>query len=107
MSHPERRYALREARSPKPTNGKMCMSMDTWPSDLSPDALAHWLHQHTEGTLLSPLRIRLVEVSTGRAVAELPLPPGVCLRNGLVHTGAMLSLADTAATFAAMAASSG
>lgn len=83
------------------------MSTDTWPTDLSPEALANWLNQHTEGTLISHLHIRLVEVSTGRAVAELPIHPGVCLRNGLVHTGAMLSLADTAATFAAMAAKGG
>ena len=83
------------------------MSLDTWPTDLSSEALAKWLNQYTEGTLIAHLRIRLVEVSAKRAVAELPVHPRVCLRGGLVHTGAMLSLADTAATFAAMAAKGG
>lgn len=80
------------------------MSMDTWPTDFSPEALANWLNQYTEGTLIGHLHIWLVEVSARRVVAELPIHPGVCMRSGLVHTGAMLSLADTAATFAAMAA---
>lgn len=80
------------------------MAADTWPADLSPEALASWLNQFTAGTLIAHLGIRLVEVGAKRAVGELPVHPGVCLRGGLVHTGSMLSLADTVATFAAMAA---
>jgi 1,4-dihydroxy-2-naphthoyl-CoA hydrolase len=55
-------------------------------------------------TLPTHLGIRLTEVSAERAVGEMPVHQGVRLPSGLVHTGAMLSLGDTVATFAAMAA---
>ena len=57
-----------------------------------------------DNTLPTHLRIRLTEVSAERAVGEMPVHPGVRLPSGLVHTGAMISLGDTVATFAAMAA---
>ena len=57
-----------------------------------------------DDTLPTHLGIRLTEVSAARAVGEMPVHQGVRLPSGLVHTGAMLSLGDTVATFAAMAA---
>ena len=57
-----------------------------------------------DDTLPTHLGIRLTEVSAERAVGEMPVHQGVRLPSGLVHTGAMLSLGDTVATFAAMAA---
>jgi len=57
-----------------------------------------------DNTLPTHLGIRLTEVSAARAVGEMPVHQGVRLPSGLVHTGAMLSLGDTVATFAAMAA---
>ena len=80
------------------------MTVGAWPTDLSPEKLADWLMPFLDNTLPSHLRIRLTEVSPTRAVGEMPVHQGVRLPSGLVHTGAMLSLGDTVATFAAMAA---
>ncbi len=79
--------------------------MERWPTDLSPAALAKWLNQRFTGTLMGHLGMRALEVGKERAVVELPVHPGLATPSGHVHAGSMVSLADTAATFAAMAAS--
>ena len=78
--------------------------MEQWPVDLSPDALAQWVESHFEGTLMGQLRMQVIEVSKNRAVVELPVHAGLTTPSGHIHAGSMVSLADTSATFAAMAA---
>ena len=78
--------------------------MEQWPVDLSPDALARWVEGHFEGTLMGLLRMQVIEVSRNRAVVELPVHAGLTTPSGHIHAGSMVSLADTSATFAAMAA---
>ena len=79
--------------------------MEKWPADLSPEALAQWVEAHFDGTLMGLLGMRVIEVSKERAVVELPFHQGISTPSGHVHAGSMVSLADTSATFAAMAAS--
>ena len=79
--------------------------MEKWPTDLDPEALARWVGQHFNGTLMGHLGMRVVEVSKERAVVEMPVHPGLTTPSGHIHAGSMVSLADTAATFAAMAVS--
>ncbi len=79
--------------------------MERWPTDLTPKALAQWVGRHFDGTLMGHLGMRVLEVSKDRAVVELPVHPGLTTPSGHVHAGSMVSLADTAATFAAMAVS--
>lgn len=79
--------------------------MEKWPTDLSPEALAQWVGRHFGGTLMEHLGMQVIEVSRERAVVELPVRPGLTTPSGHVHAGSMVSLADTAATFAAMATS--
>ena len=78
--------------------------MEQWPVDLSPDALARWVEGHFEGTLMGLLRMQVIEVSKTRAGVELPVHAGLTTPSGHIHAGSMVSLADTSATFAAMAA---
>ena len=73
------------------------------PTDLPPKELADWINEGVEGTLMGPLGIRAIEVGPQRAVAELEVGPGVMTRTGYVHAGAMMSLADTIATYLAVA----
>jgi len=78
--------------------------MEQWPVNLSPDALARWVEDHFEGTLMGLLKMQVIEVSKTRAVVELPVHAGLTTPSGHIHAGSMVSLADTSATFAAMAA---
>ena len=79
--------------------------MEQWPTDLTPEALAKWVGQHFKGTLMGHLGMRVVEVSKKWAVVGMPVHPGLTTPSGHIHAGSMVSLADTAATFAAMAVS--
>jgi uncharacterized protein (TIGR00369 family) len=79
--------------------------MEKWPADLSPEALAQWVERHFDGTLMGLLGMQVIEVSKARAVVELPFHAGITTPSGHVHAGTMVSLADTSATFAAMAVS--
>ena len=79
--------------------------MDNWPKELSPEALAKWLDQHFDGSLMRHLGMQVVAAGKDRVVVEMPVRPGLTTLSGHVHAGSMISLADTAATFAAMAAS--
>lgn len=56
----------------------------------------------TGTSLLTTLGIRLIEVSSERAVAELDFRPELQQLTGLFHAGAILALADTTATYASM-----
>ena len=79
--------------------------MENWPRDLSPQELARWLNeQYGEETLMNLLRMRVVEVGPQRAVVDLPVHPGLYTPHRYVHAGVMVSLADTAATLASVAA---
>ncbi len=79
--------------------------MKKWPPSLSPQDLAQWLNdQYSEETLMHRLKMRVVEVGPERAVVELPVYSGLYTPHHYIHAGAMLSLADTAATLASVAA---
>jgi uncharacterized protein (TIGR00369 family) len=62
------------------------------------------VEDHFEGTLMGLLKMQVIEVSKTRAVVELPVHAGLTTPSGHIHAGSMVSLADTSATFAAMAA---
>ena len=79
--------------------------MEKWPTGLSPQELAQWLNEHYgEETLVHRLRMRVVEAGPERAVVELPVHPGLYTPHHYIHAGVMLSLADTTATIASIAA---
>lgn len=79
--------------------------MEKWPTGLSPRELAQWLNeQYGEETLMHRLRMRVVEAGPERAVVELPVHPGLYTPHHYIHAGVMLSLADTTATIASVAA---
>ena len=79
--------------------------MGKWPTGLSPQELAQWLNEHYgEETLMHRLKMRVLEAGPERAVVELPVHPGLYTPHHYIHAGVMLSLADTTATIASIAA---
>ena len=79
--------------------------MEKWPPELSPTELAQWLNrQYGPETLMAHLRMQVLEVGPERVVVEMPVAEGLFTPMRAVHAGAMLSLADTTATIAAIAA---
>ena len=79
--------------------------MEKWPTGLSPQELAQWLNEHYgEETLVHRLKMRVLEAGPERAVVELPVHPGLYTPHHYIHAGVMLSLADTTATIASIAA---
>lgn len=81
------------------------MLAQSWPKNLSPKELAEWLNnQYGEETLMNHMKMRVVEAGPQRAVVELPVHNGLYTPHRYVHAGVMLSLADTAATIASIAA---
>ena len=81
------------------------MLVQRWPKDLSPLELAEWLNsQYGEETLMNHLKMRVLEAGPDRALVELPVHPGLYTPHRYIHAGVMLSLADTAATIASIAA---
>ena len=79
--------------------------MEKWPTGLSPQELAQWLNEHYgEETLMHRLKMRVLEAGLERAVVELPVHPGLYTPHHYIHAGVMLSLADTTATIASIAA---
>ena len=81
------------------------MLVQRWPKNLSPQELAEWLNdQYSEETLMNHLKMQVVEAGPERAVVELPVHPGLYTPHHYIHAGVMLSLADTAATIASVAA---
>ena len=83
------------------------MTVDSSPNQLAPEDLAAWLNERFDRTLMGHMGIRMVEVGSQRAIAEMEVHSGVKTMTGHVHAGAMISLADTAATFAAVASIQG
>lgn len=79
------------------------MAGEPLPVHLPPKELADWLNHRIEGTLMESLGIRAIEVGPQRAVAEIDAASRVMTRTGYVHAGAMMSLADTTATYMAVA----
>ncbi len=79
--------------------------MEKWPAGLSPQELANWLNeQYGEETLMHRLKMNVLEVGPDRAVVEMPVYPGLYTPHRYIHAGVMVSLADTAATLASVAA---
>ncbi len=83
------------------------MTIDSSPNQLAPEDLATWLNKRFDGTLMGHMGIRMMEVGPQRAIAEMEVHSGVKTMTGHVHAGAMISLADSAATFAAVASIKG
>ena len=81
------------------------MLVQRWPKNLSPQELAEWLNdQYGEETLMNHLKMRVVAAGPESAVVELPVHNGLYTPHRYIHAGVMLSLADTAATIASIAA---
>ena len=80
--------------------------MDAWPKGLSPSEFAAWMNaQAGDGTLMATLSMRVVEIGVERAIVELPVRAGLrTATNNFMHAGTILSLADTAATWASVGA---
>ena len=79
------------------------MTTINWPNDVSDRDLGAELTKGFGDTLMDTLGIELLEVSADRVVAEMPVDQRGRALMGGVHAGAMVSLADTTATFAAIA----
>ena len=83
------------------------MTVNSSPNHMAPEDVTAWLNERFDGTLMGHTGIRMVEVGPQRAIAEMEVRPGVMTLTGYVHAGAMISLADTAATFVAVASIKG
>lgn len=69
---------------------------------LSPALFTARAQERIRGTFIELLGIRLLDISDDRAVAEMPFSPDVQQLTGVFHAGALISLADTTATFACL-----
>jgi uncharacterized protein (TIGR00369 family) len=69
---------------------------------LDPDAFARRLMEWAPGTMIGSHGTRFVSAGQGRAVAELDFKPSLSQLTGRFHAGAIVALADEAATAAAM-----
>ena len=58
--------------------------------------------ERIRGTFIELIGFRLVEASSERAVAEMPFTPQLQQLTGVFHAGALITLADTTATFGCM-----
>ena len=63
--------------------------MDRWPKELPPEALAEWLNQRFDGTLMGHLGMLALKVGEERAVVELPVHQGLTTPSDHVHAGSM------------------
>lgn len=70
-------------------------------------ALIAQAQERIRGTFIELIGLRLIEVNRERAVAEMPFTPQLQQLTGVLHAGALLTLADTTATFGSMYWSSG
>ena len=70
-------------------------------------ALIAQAQERIRGTFIELIGLRLLEVTSERAVAEMPFAPRLQQLTGVFHAGALLTLVDTTATFASMYWSSG
>ena len=78
--------------------------LTTWPLSLSPKDLAEWVNTRLDGTLMGPLGIRAVSISAEGSITKLEVQPLVTTPMGYVHGGATVALADSTATWPAIAA---
>mgnify|MGYP001195031495 FL=1 len=78
--------------------------LTTWPFHLSPEDLADWVNTRLDGTLMGPLGIRAVSISAEGSISRLEVQPQVTTPMGYVHGGATVALADSTATWTAIAA---
>ena len=78
--------------------------LTTWPLNLPPVALAAWVNARLDGTLMGPLGIRAVSISAQGSITKLEVQPQVTTPMGYVHGGATVALAESTATWTAIAA---
>ena len=78
--------------------------LTTWPLNLPPNALAEWVNARLDGTLMGPLGIRAVSIGAEGSITNLEVQPQVTTPMGYVHGGATVALADSTATWTAIAA---
>lgn len=76
----------------------------TWPAHATPEEAAAWMNTHFPNTMMEHLRLRVLTLSPGRATGEMPVHDGILGIHRAVHMGAFVTLADTIATWASMAA---
>ena len=69
---------------------------------LSPSAFIAQAQKRITNTFIDSLGIQLREVSDAHAVAEMSFRESLQQLTGVFHAGALLSLADTTATFACL-----
>ena len=65
-------------------------------------ALVDAITRRMAGTMLETVGLRVVELTDEHAVVEMAFKPEVAQLTGLFHTGALLTLADSAATSACL-----
>ena len=78
--------------------------LTTWPLHLPPNVLAEWVNARLDGTLMGPLGIRAVSIGAEGSITNLEVQPQVTTPMGYVHGGATVALADSTATWTAIAA---
>lgn len=69
---------------------------------MKPTEFAEKLNEWAHGTMIGDHGTRFVSAGEGRAVARLDFKPALAQLTGLFHAGAIIALADEAATAAAM-----
>ena len=79
------------------------MSEHSPQNEMAPEDVVAWLNKRFNGTLMGQIGIKMLEVSPERAIAEMEALPDVMTMTGHIHAGAMISLADSTATFVAVA----
>jgi len=72
------------------------------PEHLSSSAFVTQAQTRLSNTFIDLLGIRLREVSDAHAIAEMSFSESLQQLTGVFHAGALVSLADTAATFACL-----
>ena len=69
---------------------------------MTPQAFAAKINEWARGTMIAAHGTRFIEAGEGRARAELTFKPELSQLTGRFHAGAIVALADEAATAAAM-----
>jgi len=72
------------------------------PEPLDPIAFAARFNEWKRGTMIEAHGTHFITAGQGRAVAQLAFKPELAQLTGLFHAGAIIALADEAATAAAM-----
>lgn len=66
------------------------------------DSFQRTMNERFRGTMMETVGCRVTRVEPGRAVLEMHFRPQLRQLTGLFHTGALVTLADTAATCASL-----